>query len=310
MPELFYLRTTQPSHAPSSPSSHEASQKVENSLVQYGYNHPPDMTKTALLVGIGNIFFPTEFPSDTARMPNVGPATKQLFAKTIRPALEKAVRTTSQETEVLARQVGQMTGALILGGKVGLSTPFTMTAESISADGVRSALYFEGDANVIDFGMGLSGLVAHADQLKKGKYAVMAIQENPVVTAALTGAAEALGIPMSRMQMLDEGMGRAASRLSLAEASDRADLVIASRVHMAGTQLREAIAKTPLLLRKGGVILARGPVKYPAGYDYGKVLAQLKKTPTLRVLNAKTQTIVTGKGNRETIGTIVAQKNT
>lgn len=308
MPELFYLRTPRPSHAPSSPSSHVVSQKVENSLVQYGYNHPPDMTKTALLVGIGNIFFPTEFPSDTARMPDVGPATKQLFAKTIRPALERVVRTTPQEAEVLARQVGQMTGALIIRGNVGLSMPFTMGAESIGADGVQSALHFGDDAKVVDFGMGLSGLAAHADQLKKGTYTLMAVQENPIVTAALMGAAEALGVNTSRMEVHHEGMERVANRLALSEVATEADLIIASRVHMAGRQLHSVIVRTPLLLKSGGLLLARGPLRFPAGYDYAKVLAQLEKMSSVQIVNKIASTRRGPSGAKESNITIIAKK--
>lgn len=295
--------------APPAVRADDAVVSVQKGLETFGYNYPADMTSTALLVGVGNIFFPTELPSDIDRMPDVGQATKRLFGQTIRPALEKARRASPQTIHELAIQVGRMTGVLITRSRLGLSMPFSIVGESLSADGVNVPVHFGEKPKVIDFGVGLSGLVAHAQRLRKGTYRLVAVQQNETVSAASAGVLEALGVPRQNVELCSEGMGPAAKRLSLGETPTEADLVIASRVHMAGVELQTAIAATPLLLREGGVLLARGPVKYAAGYDYAKVLAQIQKARALQVLRSKVQTITTSKGSRQTVSTIVAQKN-
>lgn len=308
MPNVFNMRPSTPRITPGGSDSSKYSELVEESLAPFGYTRPTDLTNTALVVGIGNLFFPSEFPTDAARMPDVGFATKLLFVKTICPNIEKARRINPKSLKGLARHVGQLVGSLYLSSKINVSSPFSISANGLTTDGITEPFQLSKNATVIDFGMGLSGLVAHKDQLKRRNYNVLAVQENMVVATALQGVIDSLGIPDDTIEIADDGMERASSRLVLDATPRAADFVIASRVHGAGLQLRSAVAKAPLLLRRGGIVLARGPSRYAAGYDYTKVLQQMQKTQTLQIIHRAVSKRTTPTGAQETNLTIVARK--
>jgi SAM-dependent methyltransferase len=61
------------------------------------------------------------------------------------------------------------------------------------------------------------------------------------------------------------------------------DIVMASRVHSAGNDLMVGIMKAGRLLRRGGLLVARGPRRYNTG-GYDQILAQIKRDPAMTVV--------------------------
>jgi hypothetical protein len=131
--------------------------------------------------------------------------------------------------------------------------------------------------------MGVNGLVSHMGQIRKGAYTVIGVHRSTAEVAVLRGFSEYQQIDLQALEINSLGINKTLSRISEGSTDERADLLVASRVHMAGRELRTGMQQAGSVLREGGLVIARGPNHYNQGVGYTDILNVIKRNPELRV---------------------------
>jgi hypothetical protein len=216
-----------------------------------------------------------------ARMNDRLPSDFQRFAdRVLQPALKHGSRKGEDNVLNLGHAVGRLIGAAVEADLITtFERPIQITDTQILMENfgfkpvIPNAL-----KEIQDWGMSITGLTAHTDNLKADPtYRVTAIQKEPGDTAVIQGYAEYNDIG-DNLTLISGGIARATAAMLKNESTPPSDLIIASRVHMAGTELRDGVIRGPRLLALGGVFIANGPTRYSKGFSYDKVRFEMQRT--------------------------------
>ena len=272
-----------------------------NALQACGFDVPSDITVRALISGIGKAFIPGELPP-AEQLSDVSLATRRYFGTTVQPSLRRASRLGDQNTEALAYQVGRLIGT----GNAVPHPGVTFSDNQLFADGYVIPYAVE-SGTVLEYGLGLNGLFAHVANLKANRYHVTGIHKSSAEVTVLRGLAAAQGVKESSITLLDKGVSHQVTAILKSAALD-ADLIIASRVHQAGSDLRPGLVNASKLLRHGGLLVARGPRRFAAGIGYDQIAKILDFATDMHVSLNQEFAIKTSPGQSELNRLIIAEK--
>lgn len=293
------------------PRSHDPLQTELNATLglyeEHGFTIPHDLSMSGLLVGAGKVFLPDELPP-IQFMPNASPQTKQYFAREVQPELLRGIRAGEPRTMRLAYQIGRFIGAGVRNHRLMTIQPsINIQPQAIKVDGQHIAHQMEA-GNVVEYGMGINGLVGHYRNVRNEQYNVLAIQHTIGEVTALRGLANYVGLNDQQCAITEQGIPRTVDALLTNGHGGDVDMVIASRVHGAGADLRYGIANSSALLGQEGLLIARGPVRYSKGMGYDDVLNQVRKDSQLSLMHNYQFTLSQPTGGTEINRLIVAQK--
>ena len=250
-----------------------------------GFDTSHIVTQGSFIHGLAEPFFPGQFGPVQA-IQGINNATRQYFGNEVRPTVKKLLREEDSRAYSLARAVGKFVAFSARSGLMNLGEPaMEITANTVELHG-RSIPVNLGDTYkyVVDYGMGVIGLITHIKNLRSGLYNAIAVQKEAGEAIALSGIADHYGLPRGRFVPLFGGITNGINNLAGSGWQNTASLVIASRVHEAGVDLRNGIKRAPELLAQGGVLLARGPRRYTEGIGYDEVGNLIRRHPSLRVM--------------------------
>ena len=265
---------------------------------QHGFTIPKDLSATGFMTGIGKAFMPEEF-APARYMPNAGLETKQYFAKVVQPELTDTTRRGEAHSLTLARQLGRVIGAGALSKSlIRPNPPLEITPDVITVDAQTVPHKIEA-GNIIELGMGINGLFSHFRNVRAETYNVLAVQHTVPEVQVLRGLADYLGLDDQQCAVTEQGIPKTVDALIANGHTGAVDAVIASRVHNAGADLQYGIRHSGTLLHEDGLLIARGPRRYPNGYSYDDVARQVQHDPQLHVTLNHTFTIPTPYGRPE-----------
>ncbi len=249
----------------------------------YGFTLLDDITDAALVTGVAGAFAPDDLGPECA-IPDVSLQTQRYFGNTVRPRLIRDMEAGNQKALQLVHQFGRFLGVAYQGGVVGVqgSRDLFITDTHIVIDGIEQPYTLEAK-QIADFGMSFAGIVAHLQNVRAERYKVLGLQEMLGQAALLQGVALQRGIARDRLQVYSGGIQANIDKIE----PHGLDVIIASRVHSAGKDLVFGIERAAMLLRSGGVLVARGPRYYEAsGYD--RVFGIIRDDPAMRILENRT----------------------
>jgi hypothetical protein len=259
----------------------EANATME-ALAQAGLEAPSNISAAALAAGVIGAFMPDEVGPASA-IPDISASSRQRFQQVIRPNLARGTEQGNEQALHIAHQAGRLVGAAIMAQRViDVHPPLSLNGKTVSVDGVNIEHQVQ-TGLVVEYGMGLNGLAAHLRNVKQGKYAVFGIQRDAGTATVLQGVTDFWKIPSDALRIVDGGIARRAQQLIDGRNKNGTDLLIASRVHGAGNDLKQGVAAAKDLLRLGGTFIARGPRRYAQGYDYDRVLQDMEREPSMHV---------------------------
>jgi|GEM_PF-1161845 len=257
---------------------------LSDAFREYGFTEHPDFTKSALMAGVAGAFAPEEMPP-AERLPDLSLTTKQYFKNEVRPTLSKDAESGSDQALDLARKTGAYISAyamkhpaFVLGQR-----EFSIGDQTMSIDGHEQGYDIQ-TGWIIDYGMGLSGLMNHMDRIREEKYSVVGLQKDAGETALLEGIAMHRKLDEQQLQIYAGGITRNAGEMVKNGSAGIADAIIASRVHSAGSDLEAGIDMSSQLLRPEGLLVARGPRRFAAGTDYDKLFKRVRQDPKMRIV--------------------------
>ena len=241
---------------------------------------PQDVSTYTLIAGVGRAFLPEELPA-AEHLTEASEETRQYFDKVLQPALEKGVRLSDPRVLGLAYQLGRLLAANSRAQDFkNTNPPLEVTPRNIYVDG-RVVPFSIETGNVIEYGMGVNGLFTHFRNVGAGRYSITSIQKTRGEKAVLEGMADYFGITDDQMTILDRGIGYRMGGLLASGGHQSADLIVASRVHGAGADLKTGIAKGSRLIRIGGLLVARGPRTAKGTVGYDEVATQINRLPNM-----------------------------
>jgi hypothetical protein len=248
----------------------------------YGFVQPKDITIAAFICGVGGAFITEELPP-AQHLPDIGPTTKRYFGNEVQPTLIEDARRGEAKALDLAHQVGRLISAAHISGMMQTEKPlpFDMVSGTVLVDG-RQVEYEPAAQTVVDYGMGMVGLITHLKNVKSNQYALTGIQKTRGEAKALQGMvdhhkqSDVVGV-------LSGGITKNAAMLIGNNGEGIIDVVVASRVHSAGDDLENGIKLGSQLLHKGGLLVARGPRRYDHGTDYDRIHDIIKRDPKLAI---------------------------
>jgi hypothetical protein len=165
---------------------------------EYGYSLSADVSGTGLMSGVAGAFAPEELGPVRA-IPNAGTRTQQYFGNEVRPQLTRDAEAGNPKALALAHQFGRLIGAANQTGRMTPEKPlpFEVTTEEIVADGVRQPYDVE-TGLVIDYGMGISGVIMHLENVRNERYEVLGVQKTLGEQALLRGVAAQRNVAEAR----------------------------------------------------------------------------------------------------------------
>jgi hypothetical protein len=276
-----------------------------DNYVSYGFNVPPDTTRGAMLIAVGKVYTPTELPP-ISRNDEISDASKRYFEREVQSALQKALYMKQPKALELGQSLGRFAAAASEIGFVNLQEPLQVHDNRIVVDG-KNISYAPQYGRIVDYGMGMNGLKAHLLNLQRGKYIVNAFLKDRAEVAVLTGFAEYFGISSNQLQ-LSAGINAGIDALVAKGDSERIDLIVASRVHMASLALKYGISRSSTLLGEAGILIARGPRKFKDGFTYDQVARAIGSDKNLQIEVDDQYDSPTPVGTVETNRLIVARK--
>lgn len=160
--------------------------------------------------------------------------------------------------------------------------PMEFLPGNIIVDG-ESIEYDTADKLIVEYGLGFNGLVSHLHNLKAKQYTVAGICKDAAEVAFLSGLASYHEVELDSQLTLDYGLEACVNDMLNSSYAHHVDVVVASRVHMAGRSLRKCITKAPDLLHEGGILVARGPRESSIGIGYSAIAHHIRADSRLRV---------------------------
>lgn len=246
-----------------SPSVTQEFMACIDALEDTPFKMPKDIDGKSFVEGIAYAFLPHQIAA-VDQIRDMSPSTKEYFKHEVQPNLMGGAEQGIPQVMRVARHIGRVLTAM---NKSGLSeveydadAPLKIGSDFIRADGYDVPFHVE-TGRVIEWGMGISGLDTHISNLRAGRYYLYGVHHTAGETEVLRGAMDYHGIPPEISKLGHAGLIDEVDMLIADSDWNEADLIIASRVHMAGDDLLYGVESSGQLLRDGGLLVARGPRK-------------------------------------------------
>jgi len=290
------------------PASTTELDDLMDAYLAYGFRRPPELTQSSFMAGVGGAFLTTEMPP-TEMIPDLSPQSRNYFKNEVRPTLARQAEAGDTKALEVARKAGAFVSAYYLKHPEGIDgiKEFGIEDGVMNIDGITQPYSIE-TGWVVDYGIGLTGLINHIKGVRSERYGVIGLVKTQGEQAALRGLALHRGMSPDDMQIFAGGISSNVSGMLKNGSEGAADMVIASRVHMAGSELVSGVAMAPDLLRQEGLLVARGPRRYSAGADYDTLLRGVKNDRRMTVIADRTTARRTKHGTREDNRSFVARK--
>jgi hypothetical protein len=279
-----------------------------------GFRVPKDISQVEFVYAVGAPLSPHEMPR-ASYLKTVSPKDQKYLLRKVQSELWQRVEQ-DRDAEVLdiAYQVGRVLGANGREGRlIQYAPPLAINRDIIEIDQkeVPHSIGAETKAGlVVDYGMGINGLFAHIDNVRNSMYGVYAIQRGAGETAMLKGIVEYVGITDS-VNVVDGGIAHRVDEVLAAGGAGQVDVVLASRVHMAGPELLHGIARGSELLRPDGPLIARGPRKDDDEYGaigYDRVGTLMGEDPDLEIVSNYTYALISSQDKIEANRLVVGRR--
>lgn len=307
-------------------------------LSETPFKMPSEMDAESFLDGISYAFLPHQVaPAETLTV--LTPDSRRYLSREVQPSLQHGAEVGVPEVRRIAWHVGRVIGALnssrlmtgagqvpvvhigenLFGGP-SEGSPVVVNENSLEAD--HSEVDFQvRNGQVIEFGLGMNGLYSHLNAIRGGRYRVLGIHHTAGEVALLEGVRDYNEVSPDDMQLVSSGIERSVDALALDEREltygeqwNRADLLVASRVHMAGEELMYGISRSSEVLRDDGLLVARGPSKAQVnkktsseGVGYNEVLDTVEQDPEMEILVNSSFVLIDSQDKVESNRLIVAK---
>ncbi|HSX07856.1 MAG TPA: hypothetical protein VLG11_03090 [Candidatus Saccharimonadales bacterium] len=239
----------------------------------HGLGMPPHAVSEAVYTNVffnvlGGGFANDQFQPDVSLIEGVVPENVPYF-EGVRAAIRQNPESPRPETIQLGRMYGRW---LASATELGFYKANANNAISIGNDAITtkegSAPLKVREGNVIEYGMGINGLLTHRENLQNGAYRLVHIGKSPLENAMLDGIADFYSVDESQLVLEDAGITSVTSDLLRnGGCSNETDAIIASYVQMAD-DLPVGIRNAYDLLRPGGMLALRGPKYDRTGTGY------------------------------------------
>lgn len=272
----------------------------------YGFQWDDGIGPNGLYLGVGGAFLGPQVPPPRY-LEELPPKMQTYFEQKVQPVLDKDFRAGHGKAIAMAQQVGHVFGAIGLVRPDDSDVQVVITDDKLVIEG-REIAHDGVNGRVVEYGIGMNGVYSHIRNLQAGQYAVYGVVHGDAEAEVLDAAREHMGF--SEEQLLIECGGLVECIGDMVEAGDEgdADLVIASRVHAAGDELRYGIDEAAMLLRAGGLLVACGPRVKGWGYDYDQVGEQIAELDSMEVVYDESFDITIPKRPLEPNRLVVARK--
>jgi hypothetical protein len=257
-------------------------QATFDAIHKCGLEVPGDITGSTLLAGFGRAFLPGELPP-ASYLPDIGSATKQYLDRIAQPNLVRGAQRGDEKVFQLAHQIGRLMSVGYNSGQLmTLHPPLKINKSEISVDG-KITDFDPINGKVVEVGMGINGLASHLSNVRRGLYTVTGVHRSATEATLLRGFTEHQAIGEDALEITEDGIGKAFNSLSELSKEEKADLIVISRAHPAGRELRFGLMRVGSILRDSGIIVARGPKTYKQGMGYKDVFNVMNRNPSLNV---------------------------
>ncbi len=237
-----------------------------------------------LIKGVAHPFLPDE-PSPEALRGELPDRMLDDFEERLQVPLREGLRRNSRSLLRLGHGLGRLMAAHIHHGKLSIDPVLHISEDKLSVDEKSHDLTIAPDGTVVELGMGLGGMLSHVQNVKSRRYRLIGVTNKRAEAETLDGVASYFGLREDLL--INEHAGIAPQLTDMLDSGYRGevDVVVASRVHMAGTALLDGVRLAADLLRPGGLLVSRGPVKVSAGdTSYNQVTEAIRNEPGMRII--------------------------
>lgn len=232
---------------------------VVDDFTKLGFRVPREFAVQDLFCVAGQPFAPNELPPVQV-LKDLPQNWQGYYGEVVQPEIRQRIEDQDPEVLELGMQVGRVIAASGTTGPLMRHTlPLTIDKNGVTVDNKRIDRPVPHGGIIIDYGMGTNGLYSHLENVKEGQYKVYAIQRGIGEVALLNGILDYNGVPEDVVTVESGGIADRVHFLLDNGAAGMGSMVIASRVHMAGEDLREGIRVAADLLHEDGLLVARGP---------------------------------------------------
>jgi hypothetical protein len=261
----------------------QAFDEFRDAYEAHGFTVTNDMTKAALLFAAGQPYVPDQLPP-AMHLPDVDMDTKHYVSREVHPAIYTGLAKGSEATKALGWAAGRFIGATIEHNTVLNFQPPVEIADNLLLVGDHGVEYDIQSGKVVEIGLGITGVAAHIDNVRKGRYSLAGITNSSSEVMLLDGISSYFDLTDD--ELMNDASGITACIQEMLETSAYAgqlDALIASRVQSA-KDLPVAMRNASALLRPGGLVVATGPRQHPRGTGYREVRQILHGDPRLKML--------------------------
>lgn len=270
-----------------------------------GFKGADEVGPERLYYGTGSAFVGSQLPLPST-WEDVSKGTREYFTDVVHPVLAHKFETGHPSAIAVAEHVGRITA---VNGMISQSvyTPVRIGSDKLMIENFE--VPHEGvDGQVIEYGLGLRGMDSHWRDVPQGRYSVYGVVHGDAEAFILNAARDRAGMTEEHMTIESGGIVQRIGAIISAGYRDAADLVIASRTHAAGEELRAGIDMASILLRQGGLLVAVGPCDLRRGYDYAEAPAQIEAHPSMEVVADESFAVDTPYRNDESNRLVVARR--
>ncbi len=234
----------------------------------YGFKWDDGIGPNGLWLGVGRAFVGPQVPPPS-QLEELPVHMQTYFERTVQPVLARDFRAGRGKAIEIAQQVGHVFGAIGLARPDNAVVPVRITDNTLVIEG-REVAHDGVNGRVVEYGIGMNGVDSHIRNLQAGRYVVSGMVHGDAEAEVLDAARAHMGFSEEQLMIECGGLMQCIGDMVDNGDDGKADLVIASRVHAAGDELRFGIDAAATLLRVGGLLVACGPrVKtWEDDYDY------------------------------------------
>lgn len=235
----------------------EERQAFEASYADCGLIIPEGTERQALRAAVAYPFMPTE-SHDVIDLHGMSWKGKEYFNKTVHPLINGGIAAEDGQILGLGIATGRYLAAAVDAGTLNVDPPLHIGQDSVLVDSQLVNVELQG-GRVVEYGMGLNGLISHLGNLKDRRYTIAAITKNVGEAVLLDGVAEYFGVANA---VINEAGGIGLSLNDMLRADNEyrggVNLLVVSRVCASSRELRQGILRASQLLAPDGVMIARG----------------------------------------------------
>ncbi|HSX07857.1 MAG TPA: hypothetical protein VLG11_03095 [Candidatus Saccharimonadales bacterium] len=247
--------------------------KVAKAYEAHGFGKPPvplalsQQYFDTMIDILGGAFTPDQFPP-VPSIPHLDPGNVSYFTE-VQATIQQNAEKPSPETERLGKAYGRWLAAYVdvYPSKRRLETVPKIASKRIFTR-AGSAPFETKKGSIIEYGMGINGLLTHRDSLTNKRYRAIHIGASALENLVLDGMADRYSIDESQLVLDDRGITAVTTDLvSGYECCGETDAIIGSYVQGA-PDLKEGIYNAPELLRPGGLLVLEGYGQLRGGTGY------------------------------------------